>query len=118
RKERRLHAARAQARERRGAKHEGHGGRHLTMANGGSFKRELELVADLALSDYRHEWVISGCAILALSAVLIPLLVLFGLKYGIITNLLDPLIQNPRYREVAPIGSGNYGPEWFTSMRE
>jgi putative ABC transport system permease protein len=88
------------------------------VANKGLFNRELELVADLALSDYRHEWVISGCAILALSAVLIPLLVLFGLKYGIITNLLDPLIQNPRYREVAPIGSGNYEPEWFTTMRE
>ena len=87
------------------------------MANGGYFKRELKLVGGLALSDYRHEWVISGCAILALSAVLIPLLVLFGLKYGIITNLLDPLIQNPRYREVAPIGSGNYRPEWFSSMR-
>jgi putative ABC transport system permease protein len=60
--------------------------------------------------------VISGCAVLALSAVLIPLLVLFGLKYGIITNLLDPLIQNPRYRELAPIGSGNYGPDWFDAM--
>jgi len=55
--------------------------------------------------------------VLALSAVLIPLLVLFGLKYGIITNLLDPLIENPRYREVAPIGSGNYEPAWFDEMR-
>ncbi|MDX1561338.1 MAG: FtsX-like permease family protein, partial [Gammaproteobacteria bacterium] len=66
---------------------------------------------------YRHEWVISGCSVLALSAVLIPLLVLFGLKYGIITNLLDPLIENPRYREVAPIGSGNYETDWFDEMR-
>lgn len=70
----------------------------------------------LAYEDYRHEWVISGCAVLALSAVLIPLLVLFGLKYGIVTNLLDPLIENPRYREVSPIGSGDYGPEWFATM--
>lgn len=81
------------------------------------FRRRFELCARLAFDDYRHEWVISGCAVLALSAVLIPLLVLFGLKYGIITNLLDPLIENPRYREVAPIGSGNYEPAWFDEMR-
>jgi len=81
------------------------------------FGQHSKLVTRLAFEDYRHEWVISGCAVLALSAVLIPLLVLFGLKYGIITNLLDPLIQNPRYREVAPIGSGNYDPDWFATMQ-
>jgi putative ABC transport system permease protein len=81
------------------------------------FKRRFRLVAGLSFDDYRHEWVISGCAVLALAAVLIPLLVLFGLKYGIISNLLNPLIENPRYREVAPIGSGNYEPAWFEEMR-
>ncbi len=91
----------------------GTSGRGVTDAVG----RRLRLCARLAFDDYRHDWVISGCAVLALSAVLIPLLVLFGLKYGIITNLLDPLIQNPRYREVAPIGSGNYEPEWFDEIR-
>jgi len=83
----------------------------------GGTRRRLELCARLAFDDYRHEWIISGCAVLALSAVLIPLLVLFGLKYGIITNLLDPLIENPRYREIAPIGSGSYEPQWFDEMR-
>jgi len=86
-------------------------------AGGPGIRRRFELVGALAFDDYRHEWVISGCAVLALSAVLIPLLVLFGLKYGIISNLLDPLIENPRYREVAPIGSGSYEPDWFEEMR-
>jgi putative ABC transport system permease protein len=80
------------------------------------FGRRLGLVARLAWEDYRHEWIMSGCATLALAAVLIPLLVLFGLKYGIITNLLDPLIDNPRYREILPITSGNFTPEWFERM--
>ena len=79
--------------------------------------RQFKLVARLAFEDYRHEWVISGCSILALAAVLIPLLVLFGLKYGIITNLIDPLIQNPRYRELAPVASGSFAPEWFEDMQ-
>jgi putative ABC transport system permease protein len=82
------------------------------------FGRQFRLVVRLAWDDYRHEWVISGCSVLALAAVLIPLLVLFGLKYGIITNLLDPLTENPRYREIAPITSGNYTPEWFAGMAE
>jgi putative ABC transport system permease protein len=86
------------------------------VASRSPFEKRFRLVAGLAFEDYRHEWIISGCAALALSAVLIPLLVLFGLKYGIITNLLDPLIENPRYREVAAIGSGNYEPDWFEAI--
>lgn len=81
------------------------------------FRAQLGLVARLAVRDFRHEWIISGCSVLALAAVLIPLLVLFGLKYGIITNLMDPLVENPRYREIAPTTSGNFTPEWFDRMR-
>lgn len=80
-------------------------------------QQKLNLVAGLAFDDYRHEWVLSACSVLALAAVLIPLLVLFGLRYGIVANLLDPLIENPRYREIAPITSGHFPPEWFESMR-
>ena len=75
------------------------------------------LVAELALKDYRHEWVLSACGILALAAVLVPLLVLFGLKYGVVSNLLDPLIENPRYREIAPLTSGNFDADWVDVMR-
>lgn len=76
------------------------------------------LIARLALRDYYHEWVMSGCFVLALSAVLVPLLVLFGLKYGIISNLLAPLKEDPRYRQIVPVGSGRYEPQWFVSMAE
>jgi putative ABC transport system permease protein len=82
-----------------------------------SSRRPFLLTARLALQDYRHEWLMSGCSVLALAAVLIPLLVLFGLKYGIISNLLDPLIENPRYREIAPLGSSRLDGDWFDSMR-
>jgi putative ABC transport system permease protein len=90
--------------------------RRLAARLGIGRDRQSQLVARLALGDYRHEWVISGCSVLALAAVLIPLLVLFGLKYGIITNLLDPLIDNPRYREITPLASGSFGPDWFEAM--
>ncbi|MDX2417598.1 MAG: ABC transporter permease [Xanthomonadales bacterium] len=74
------------------------------------------LVVFLAWRDYWHEKLMSICFILALSAVLVPLLVLFGLKYGIVTNLLTPLKEDPRYRQILPVGSGKFGPEWFEAM--
>src|SRR5690606_7455771 len=77
----------------------------------------MGLVGRLALDDYRHEWVLSGCSVLALAAVLSPLLVLFGLRYGIIANLRDPLIESPRDRVVTPVTSGRYTPERFEIMR-
>jgi len=58
----------------------------------------------------------SACFVLALSAVLLPLLVLFGLKFGIIGNLLAPLTDDPRYRQILPAGSGSYDPDWFDAM--
>ncbi len=94
---------------------DGLSGRVAMLKSLGSARTRL--VGQLALDDYRHEWVLSGCAVLALAAVLIPLLVLFGLRYGLIANLLDPLIENPRYREITPITSGYYTPEWFATMQ-
>lgn len=78
----------------------------------------LRLVVELALKEFMHERVMSACFVLSLSAVLLPLLVLFGLKFGIIGNLLEPLKEDPRYRQILPAGSGSYGPEWFDAMAE
>jgi len=62
-------------------------------------------VARLALRDYSHEWHISGCFILGLALVLAPLLVLFGLKYGLVTSMLGALAEDPENRELRPLGS-------------
>ncbi len=77
---------------------------------------QRNLLVRLAARDYRHEWLMSACFVLALSAALVPLLVLFGLKFGIISKLLDPIREDPRYREVIPAGSGNFTPDWFEQM--
>ena len=58
----------------------------------------------------------SLCFVLALSAVLLPLLVLFGLKFGIVGNLLAPLKEDPRFRQILPVGSARYDPAWFDAM--
>ncbi|MCU7905158.1 MAG: FtsX-like permease family protein [Candidatus Thiodiazotropha sp. (ex Epidulcina cf. delphinae)] len=71
----------------------------------------------LAGRDYRNEWQMSSFFILALAAVLGPMMILFGLKFGIVGSMLDNLIEDPRNREVRPIGSGRYDQAWIGKMR-
>ena len=46
----------------------------------------FKAVIRMSLRDYLHERLLSACAILGLAAVLAPLLVLFGVKSGIINT--------------------------------
>ncbi len=66
----------------------------------------LGLMSRLAWHDYRREGRLSACAVLALVAVLAPLLVLFGLKFGLISTLTERLERDPGIREVIPLGAG------------
>jgi putative ABC transport system permease protein len=58
------------------------------------------LVAGLSLRDLLHDRTLALCSIVGLAAVLAPLIVLFGLKHGIIEGLRAELIENPRSRMV------------------
>ncbi len=71
----------------------------------------------LASRDYVHEWLMSGCFVLALAAVLGPMMVLFGLKFGIVGAMVDQLIEDPLNREIRPVGSGYYDSAWMESVR-
>jgi len=82
--------------------------------NRGEHKHGLETVIRLSLKDYFHERLLSACAVLGLAAVLAPLLLLFGVKSGIINTMADRLIEDPRNREITPVGSGRYGEDWFS----
>jgi putative ABC transport system permease protein len=82
--------------------------------NRGEHKRGFETIIRLSLKDYFHERLLSVCAVLGLAAVLAPLLLLFGVKSGIINTMADRLIEDPRNREVTPVGSGRYGEDWFS----
>mgnify|MGYP001091895888 CR=1 FL=1 len=68
----------------------------------------IGLLLSLAWADYRTEARLSLCAVLALAAVLTPLLVLFGLKYGLVGTLTQRLEQDPAVREVITLGGGRY----------
>lgn len=71
----------------------------------------------LASRDYLHEWQMSFCFVLALAAVLGPMMVLFGLKFGIVGAMIDQLIEDPGNREIRPISSGRYDQGWMETVR-
>ena len=78
--------------------------------------REAMSAVRLAGADFVFEWRLSSCLVLALAAVLAPLLVLFGLKYGIVEAIRAPMVENPAYREVKPIGAGTFTRSWFEQL--
>ena len=78
---------------------------------------QIANIVRLSFRDYSHEWRMSGCFILALASVLAPMMILFGLKFGVVSTMIDDLVENPVNREIRPIGSGNYDAAWIERMR-
>ncbi|MCF5469801.1 FtsX-like permease family protein [Pseudomonas syringae] len=76
----------------------------------------VPLIASLAWQDYRSESRLSACNVLALVAVIAPLLVLFGLKFGLIGSLTERLEQDPAVREVIPLGGGRFTTQFIRSL--
>ena len=71
----------------------------------------------LAWRDFVFDWRILLCYVIALIAVLAPLLVLLGLKHGLINTLTARLVESPRTRELVPISSRAYDTDWIATLR-
>ncbi len=74
------------------------------------------LVAGLALLDLRHEWILTLCMVLAIAAVLAPLLILLGLKYGTVETMRERLVEDPVNQEIKPSRTLQLAPEWFETI--
>src|SRR5262245_45526903 len=74
------------------------------------------IVLRLSSADLRHEWILTACLIMAVAAVLSPLLLLFGLKYGTIETLRIRLVQDPRNREIRPLVSKSFAKAWIDDL--
>ncbi len=72
----------------------------------------------LAYKDYIHESLLSACAVLSLAAVFAPLLVLYGVKFGLIQTMTERLKNDPRNLEIIPISSGYYTVKDLYNMQE
>lgn len=62
----------------------------------------------LAVADLWHERMLTFCVVVALTAVMAPLLILFSLKYGLVETLRTRLVNDPRNREIRPELGHNY----------
>jgi len=72
----------------------------------------------MALRDLIHDRKVALCIIFSLIAVIAPLLLLFGLKNGIVSQLRHQLLDDPRTREVRITGNGNYDFSWLERLAE
>lgn len=75
------------------------------------------LAISLALSDARHELRLSLATVIGIAAILAPLIVLAGLKAGIVTAIRDGLTESPRAREVVNIANRSFDDAFFAAMR-
>ena len=71
----------------------------------------------MAARDYLHEALLSACAVLSLAAVLTPLLVLYGVKFGIVATMTERMLNDPKNLEISPVSSAHFGQDFFATMQ-
>ncbi|WP_426575645.1 ABC transporter permease (plasmid) [Xenorhabdus stockiae] len=74
------------------------------------------LLPRMALADLIYDRKVALCIIFSLIAVITPLLLLFGLKNGIVSQLRHTLVDDPRTREVRMLGNGSYDRNWLEQL--
>ncbi|MCI0430791.1 MAG: hypothetical protein L0210_09665 [Rhodospirillales bacterium] len=77
--------------------------------------RWLDIVR-LAWADLRHDALVSLCQVVLVVAVIAPLLLLFALKNGVATSLIEELERDPETLRLRPVGSYRLGPEFFAAL--
>lgn len=77
----------------------------------------LRLLIELAARDLWHDRKVSLCIVASLVAVIAPLLLLFGLKHGVVSQLNDELLSDPRNLEVRMLGNYDLAGGWFERLR-
>jgi putative ABC transport system permease protein len=79
--------------------------------------RQFEIVR-LAWADIRHDALVSLCQVILVMAVAAPLLLLFALKNGVATGLIEELERDPETLRLRPVGSYRLGPDFFAALAE
>jgi putative ABC transport system permease protein len=78
----------------------------------------LKVLFSLGLSDLLHDRKVSICIMASIVAVVAPLLLLFGLKFGIVSQLRAELLSDPRNLEIRMLASAKLEPSWFEKMKQ
>lgn len=71
----------------------------------------------LALRELRHHWLLTLTQVLALAAILTPLLLLDALRVGVIDGLIGRISEDPRNRQIVLTQQGRYPPSQLETWR-
>ncbi|KAE9527431.1 ABC transporter permease [Testudinibacter aquarius] len=82
-----------------------------------NLKVSNRLLAKLAWLDLLYDRNVSFCIVASLVAVIAPLLLLFSLKYGVVSQLQQQLTNNPQNLEVKIVGNLNLKQAWFDWLK-
>jgi putative ABC transport system permease protein len=78
--------------------------------------RFLASLLRLAGHSLIFDWRLTLCQFFGLIAVLVPLLLVLGLKHGAIQGLVDKLNADPRNLEIMILGNHTLRPAWFEAI--
>ncbi|WP_323012210.1 ABC transporter permease [Castellaniella sp.] len=76
------------------------------------------LIAKLAWHDLRHDYKLSLYLIASLVAVIAPLLLLFGLKHGVVSQMQSALLRDPINLEIRMLGNGSLSSDWLATLAQ
>lgn len=88
----------------------------MSLSNNNTNPNRLGLLSSLAWRDLIYDRKVALCIVFSLVSVIAPLLLLFGLKNGIVTQLHNQLLNDPRNLEIRMLGNGNYPQNWFNDI--
>ena len=88
----------------------------MSLSNNNTNPNRLGLLSSLAWRDLNYDRKVALCIVFSLVSVIAPLLLLFGLKNGIVTQLHNQLLNDPRNLEIRMLGNGNYPQSWFNDI--
>lgn len=76
------------------------------------------LAGHLGLLDLKRQPASTACQMLAFAAVIGPLLILFGLKSGVIDTLTRDLLDDPENRRISELGEESFTAEWIAALAQ
>ncbi len=79
--------------------------------------RSFFVSLSLAFKDLWHDRKITFCLMVSLASVIAPLLLLFGLKFGIVSTMEQRFLQDPGKRELKIVGHYKLDQAWFDQLQ-
>ncbi|WP_306114438.1 ABC transporter permease [Roseovarius sp. MMSF_3305] len=76
------------------------------------------LICRLAYADLRHARVATWCQIIGLAALLVPLLIILGIKNGYIADRTQALLENPEDLRIQFIGQDSFSAAFVEELRQ